>query len=146
MAFFHLLVHALFKALLFMCSGNIIHNLLDFQDIRFIGGLVVHMPVTCTFFNICNFSLCGIPFLSGFYSKDLLLEVLSMDYLNLYIYFMFFFSTGLTVSYTFRLIYYSVIGDYNFFSYGSVSDGGVIIVSRMLMIILFVVFSGSFLM
>lgn len=145
LAFFHLLTHALFKALLFICSGNIIHNLLDCQDIRFIGGLVVHIPITCSFFYICNLSLCGIPFLSGFYSKDLLLEVLTIDYLNLYIYLMFFVSTGLTVSYTFRLIYYTVVDNFNFYSLCSVREEEFIILKGILGLIFLVVFSGSFL-
>lgn len=146
LAFFHLLTHALFKALLFMCSGNYIHNFLDSQDVRDIGGLVVRIPVVCSLFNICNLSLCGIPFLSGFYSKDLLLEVLSIGYLNVYIYLIFFLSTGLTISYTFRLIYYSVFGDYNFRSFGSLGDYRGFIMGGMLPLIYFVVFSGSFLM
>nr|QLI42489.1 NADH dehydrogenase subunit 5 [Trogoderma variabile] len=146
LAFFHLLTHALFKALLFMCSGNYIHNFLDCQDIRMMGGLVIRMPVVCTLFNICNLSLCGIPFLSGFYSKDLLLEVLSMDYLNVYVYLIFFLSTGLTISYTFRLIYYTMFGDYNFMSFGSLGDYGSVMMKGMFGLIFFVVMSGSFLM
>lgn len=146
LAFFHLLTHALFKALLFMCSGNVIHNVLDCQDIRFMGNLVTRMPLTCSFFYVCNLSLCGIPFLSGFYSKDLLLEVLSIDYLNFYIYIMFFVSTGLTVSYTFRLIYYTVVGNYNFFSLSSVGDEGFIILKGIFGLIFLVIFSGSLLM
>jgi NADH-ubiquinone oxidoreductase chain 5 len=89
LAFFHLLTHALFKALLFMCSGNIIHNVGNCQDIRFIGSLVNFIPLTCVYFNICNLSLCGLPFFRGFYSKDLILEVMRMGYLNFYIYIIF---------------------------------------------------------
>lgn len=145
LAFFHLLTHALFKALLFMCSGNFIHNLLDCQDIRYLGRIVINIPLTCCFFNICNLALCGIPFLSGFYSKDLLLEVISIDYLNLFIYFLFFISTGLTVSYTFRLIYYSMVGNCNFLSFSSVNDEGYLILKGISGLIFLVIFSGSFL-
>jgi len=54
LAFFHLLIHALFKALLFICAGNIIHNLNDCQDIRYMGGLIKLIPLTCTYINLCN--------------------------------------------------------------------------------------------
>jgi NADH-ubiquinone oxidoreductase chain 5 len=113
LAFFHLLTHALFKALLFICAGAIIHNINNSQDIRTIGGLCIHIPLTTTCFNIANLALCGIPFLAGFYSKDLILEVASGSYLNIFRYFLYFFSTGLTVSYSFRLIYYTITGDFN---------------------------------
>nr|ALO77433.1 NADH deshydrogenase subunit 5 [Attagenus hottentotus] len=146
LAFFHLLTHALFKALLFMCAGMIIHNFMNCQDIRYMGGLVIYMPLTCSFFNISNLSLCGIPFLSGFYSKDLMLEVLSMNYLSLFIYLVFFISTGLTASYTFRLIYYSIIGQYNFIGLISFSESGYVMLRGMFGLIFFVVFSGSLLM
>lgn len=145
LAFFHLLTHALFKALLFMCAGCIIHNLGNCQDIRYIGGLVSQIPLTCCFFNISNFSLCGLPFLSGFYSKDLILEVLSIDYLNLFIYFVFFFSTGLTVCYSVRLRYYSLFGDFNYISLHHIRDKGLIILKGISGLILLVVFGGRLL-
>nr|ALO70777.1 NADH deshydrogenase subunit 5 [Ocypus brunnipes] len=146
LAFFHLLTHALFKATLFMCAGCIIHNLNDCQDIRFMGSLVIHMPLTCCFFNISNLSLCGLPFLSGFYSKDLILEALSMNYLNMYIYLVFFVSTGLTVSYTFRLMYYSMMGDFNFLSLNCMNEKGYIMLKGMSGLIFFVITGGSMLM
>nr|YP_010936435.1 NADH dehydrogenase subunit 5 [Agetocera filicornis]WKW54888.1 NADH dehydrogenase subunit 5 [Agetocera filicornis] len=143
LAFFHLLIHALFKALLFMCAGSIIHNMGNCQDIRYMGGLIGQLPLTCTYLNICNLSLCGLPFLSGFYSKDLIVEVLSMNYMNMYIYFIFFFSIGLTVSYSFRLTYYSLTGDFNFISFNMIQDNGLIMLKGMSGLILFVIFSGS---
>ena len=74
LAFFHLITHALFKALLFICAGTIIHIEKNNQDIRLIGNLTrIHIRTT-TFFNVANLSLCGIPFLAGFYSKDAILE------------------------------------------------------------------------
>nr|AND96446.1 NADH deshydrogenase subunit 5 [Onthophagus rorarius] len=147
LAFFHLLTHALFKALLFMCGGCMIHNLSNCQDIRFMGNLINLMPLTCAFFIISNMALCGLPFLSGFYSKDLILEIVSMNYLNIYIYLIFFISTGLTVSYTFRLIYYVIIGNYNHFSLHLISDNNnFIMLKGMSGLILFVIFGGSMLM
>nr|UZA66535.1 NADH dehydrogenase subunit 5 [Aromia bungii] len=145
LAFFHLLTHALFKALLFMCAGNIIHNLGNCQDIRFMGGLMNHMPLTCTFFNICNFSLCGLPFLSGFYSKDLIVEFMSMSWLNIYIYMIFYISVGLTVCYSFRLTYYALTGDFNYLSLTGMSETGMVMLKGMGGLITLVVFSGSML-
>nr|APX39986.1 NADH dehydrogenase subunit 5 [Cryptocephalus cynarae] len=144
LAFFHLLTHALFKALLFMCAGVIIHSFMNSQDIRYLGGLIYHMPYVVTLFNICNFSLCGLPFLSGFYSKDLIVEVMSMGYFNIFIYMIFYFSVGLTVSYSIRLMYYSLIGDYKFISLSNLVEG-VYMSKGMSLIILFTVFSGSLL-
>nr|YP_010166732.1 NADH dehydrogenase subunit 5 [Oreodytes scitulus]QRV62836.1 NADH dehydrogenase subunit 5 [Oreodytes scitulus] len=146
LAFFHLLTHAMFKALLFMCAGCIIHNLKDTQDIRFMGNLMVHMPLTCISMNISNLALCGMPFLAGFYSKDLILEFVSMGYLNMLMYFLFFFSTGLTVCYSFRLCYYSITGDFNFYSLYSLNDRGWTMLKGMMTMLLFVIFIGSILM
>jgi len=109
LTFFHLLTHAIFKSLLFLCAGSIIHNINNFQDIRYIGCLGLKIILTSIFFNIANLALCGIPFLAGFYSKDLILELVTFSNLNLFIYLLFYFSTGLTVIYSFRLIYYSII-------------------------------------
>nr|YP_010437816.1 NADH dehydrogenase subunit 5 [Neurobasis chinensis]UTB53948.1 NADH dehydrogenase subunit 5 [Neurobasis chinensis] len=112
LAFFHLLTHALFKALLFMCAGVIIHNMNDCQDIRYMGSLVDYMPFTSVCFCVSNLALCGMPFLAGFYSKDLILEVASLSYLNLVSFFLYFFSTGLTVCYTARLLFFSIFGSF----------------------------------
>nr|APX40181.1 NADH dehydrogenase subunit 5 [Cryptocephalus quadripunctatus] len=142
LAFFHLLTHALFKALLFMCAGSIIHSFSNMQDIRCLGGLINQMPYTICLFNVCNLSLCGLPFLSGFYSKDLTVEMMSMEYLNIFIYLIFYISVGLTVSYSVRLMYYSLVGDYKFVSLSSISEGNFMI-KAMSLLILFVVFSGS---
>jgi len=122
LTFFHLLTHAIFKALLFLCAGSIIHNIINRQDIRLIGGLCLRMPLTSSFFNIANLSLCGMPFLAGFYSKDLILEISCISYINSYIFFIYFFSTGLTVSYSFRLVYYSIVGVFNIFSLHPIND------------------------
>nr|ALO70274.1 NADH deshydrogenase subunit 5 [Aloconota currax] len=145
LSFFHLLSHALFKATLFMCAGCIIHSLMNCQDIRFMGSLIKQMPLTCCFFNISNLSLCGFPFLAGFYSKDLILEILSMNYLNIFIYMIFFVSTGLTVSYSFRLVYYSLIGDFNFLSLNNLSDHGSAMLKSMAGLIFLVIMGGSML-
>nr|YP_009441728.1 NADH dehydrogenase subunit 5 [Anatis ocellata]AOY39273.1 NADH dehydrogenase subunit 5 [Anatis ocellata] len=146
LAFFHLLTHALFKALLFMCAGNFIHLMGNCQDIRFMGGLINKIPLTVVYFNISNLSLCGIPFFSGFYSKDLIMEFYSMSYLSYFTYIFMFFSLGLTVSYTFRLIYYLMYSYSNFFSLNMIKENYDSMVFSMGLMFLVVVFSGSFLM
>lgn len=75
LAFFHLVIHALFKALLFLCAGVLIHGVGGSQDIRFCGGLSRTFPLIGVCINLANLSLCGLPFLSGFYSKDLIIEI-----------------------------------------------------------------------
>lgn len=145
LALFHLLTHALFKALLFICAGAIIHNYMNCQDIRFIGRLVIFIPLTCSFFIICNLALCGLPFLSGFYSKDLILEFISINIINIYIYLIYFISTGLTVSYTFRLLYYVVIGDFNYLPIFKINDLGFIILKSIVGLILLVIIGGRIL-
>lgn len=108
LSYFHLLTHAFFKALLFLCAGLIIHCIRDRQDIRHIGGVSYFLPFTSTCFVISSLSLCGAPFLSGFYSKDFILEIYRMSGLNFIMYVIFFISVGLTVSYSFRLVYYCI--------------------------------------
>nr|YP_010987363.1 NADH dehydrogenase subunit 5 [Lednia tumana]QCF39717.1 NADH dehydrogenase subunit 5 [Lednia tumana]WOL43206.1 NADH dehydrogenase subunit 5 [Lednia tumana] len=145
LAFFHLLTHALFKALLFMCAGAIIHNMKDSQDIRYMGALVINMPLTASCFNLSNLALCGTPFLAGFYSKDLILEVASLSYMNVFSFFLYFFSTGLTVCYSLRLVYYSMSGDFNTFSLHPLSDEGWVMLRGMMALSMMAVLGGSLL-
>ena len=74
LAFFHLVTHALFKALLFMCAGGVIHSMGDSQDICFMGGLSIYMPFTSSLM-VSNFALCGMPFLAGFYSGNIFYKI-----------------------------------------------------------------------
>lgn len=108
LAFFHLLTHALFKALLFLCAGAIIHNINNFQDIRYIGGFRNSIPLTSSCFNVANLALCGIPFLAGFYSKDLILELVSYSYINIISFFFFFFFDRINsmLFFTISILYY----------------------------------------
>nr|YP_011018096.1 NADH dehydrogenase subunit 5 [Bhatia longiradiata]WQH58294.1 NADH dehydrogenase subunit 5 [Bhatia longiradiata] len=116
-SYFHLLSHAMFKSLLFLCSGIIIHLMGGCQDIRMMGSICLIMPATCCCFNISNMSLCGFPFLSGFYSKDLIVECSSFCGLNLLVFFLFYLGLGLTASYSIRLFYYSVLSNFNYLKY-----------------------------
>ena len=145
LAFFHLLTHALFKALLFMCAGAIIHNIKNSQDIRDIGGLITYMPFTTSCLNVANLALCGMPFLAGFYSKDLILEIVSMSSLNWVSFFLFFFSTGLTVCYSFRLSYYSLSGEFNESSLNNLRDESFIISVSIIGLLVIAICGGSIL-
>nr|YP_009131554.1 NADH dehydrogenase subunit 5 [Pelecinus polyturator]AIW82472.1 NADH dehydrogenase subunit 5 [Pelecinus polyturator] len=106
-SFFHLVSHAMFKSLLFLCSGVIIHNLIDKQDIRLMGDLLKKMPIILVMFNISSLSLMGFPFLSGFYSKDLILELFLCKKMNFFLIMMFYLSLLFTISYSIRLMFYS---------------------------------------
>lgn len=145
LAFFHLLTHALFKALLFICAGGIIHNIKNSQDIRDMGLLIYFIPLRVACLNVANFALCGLPFLAGFYSKDLILEMVILSEINLFSFFLFFFSTGLTVCYSFRLRYYSLIGDFNFSRLNCLNDERWVIIKRILTLTVIAVFGGSLL-
>jgi len=104
---FHLFNHAFFKALLFLSMCSIIHALLDEQDIRKMGNLANYLPLTYIMVLIGSFSLLAFPFLTGFYSKDFLLEfVFAMYSINsLFIYLLGIFAAFFTAFYSFRLIY-----------------------------------------
>ena len=108
-SFFHLLTHAMFKSILFICAGVIIHNIQEWQDIRRLGILIINLPIVIIIFNCASFSLCGIPFLSGFFSKDLILEIYLIRLINKLILLILFISIGLTIIYSMRLIYYITI-------------------------------------
>nr|YP_010616531.1 NADH dehydrogenase subunit 5 [Vagrans egista]WAU48165.1 NADH dehydrogenase subunit 5 [Vagrans egista] len=145
LAFFHLLTHAMFKALLFMCAGMIIHMLSDNQDIRMMGGISFYIPLTSLCMNISNLALCGIPFLAGFYSKDLILEMVSMSNLNMLIFYLYYFSTGLTMYYTIRLLMYLMINDFNLLSIYNVYDEDYTMLKSMLILLMMSLMCGSFL-
>lgn len=120
LAFFHLLTHAFFKALLFLCAGLIIHVMNNSQDIRDIGYIIRILPYTSSCFIVSRFSLSGMPFLSGFYSRDLILEFFSIRTVNFGFYFIFMISVFFTISYRIRLIIYLIFvgsGNYVFQSY-----------------------------
>jgi len=74
LAFYHLITHAMFKALMFICAGTVIHNQGGVQDVRLIGNIWHRIPATCRALVGANIALCGYPFTAGFYSKDIIME------------------------------------------------------------------------
>merc|ERR1712107_344403 len=103
LSFFHLLSHAYFKAILFMCAGMVIHNIKDYQDIRKIRIISRIIPLIFRVMTVANLSLCGLPFLSGFYSKDMILEVMIISNINLVISILIIVATFFTVAYSCRM-------------------------------------------
>nr|YP_010261487.1 NADH dehydrogenase subunit 5 [Haltichella nipponensis]UIB40569.1 NADH dehydrogenase subunit 5 [Haltichella nipponensis] len=106
LVFFHLIIHALFKSVMFMSCGSMIHAMSGIQDIRFMGYMFNYMPLTSMILMISMFSLCGIPFFSGFYSKDQIIECSYLLSNCAYLFIFYFFSVLLTFIYSFRLFYY----------------------------------------
>ena len=105
-ALFHLVNHAFFKALLFLSAGAVLHATFDQQDQRRLGGLLAFLPFTYTAILIGSLSLMAIPFMTGFYSKDLILELAYSQYLfkGTIAYWFGSISAGLTAFYSFRLV------------------------------------------
>nr|VFU78687.1 NADH dehydrogenase subunit 5 [Proasellus cavaticus] len=143
LAMFHLLSHATFKALLFMCSGKIIHTMGDTQDIRMMGGLTSGVPVTVSFFNLANLALCGFPFLAGFYSKDLLVESLLTSGLNMMALCLIMVMVGLSSAYSVRLVFLSFVNYPSLPVVGSAGDEDTLILGAYAMLGGLAVSSGA---
>ena len=113
-AIFHLFTHAFFKALLFLGSGSVIHAFKDEQDIRNMGGVWKKLPYTYFLMIIGTLALTGFPFLSGFYSKDAIIEFAYLKNTSVgnYASSIGIFTAFLTAVYSWRLIFKTFHGDY----------------------------------
>nr|YP_009172224.1 NADH dehydrogenase subunit 5 [Cyrtarachne nagasakiensis]ALF36381.1 NADH dehydrogenase subunit 5 [Cyrtarachne nagasakiensis] len=107
MAFFHLIIHAMFKSMMFLCAGFIIHTF-NYQDMRKMGTLNVNSPLISSMFGISSLSLMGIPFMSGFFSKDPIIETILISNTFSFISTLMIFSIGLTSAYTIRMMLFTM--------------------------------------
>lgn len=110
---FHLMNHAFFKALLFLSAGSVIHAMADEQDMRKMGGILRSVPFTYTMMIIGSLSLMGCPYLTGFYSKDLIMEIAYDQNYLAFAHWLGVFSALLTAAYSLRLVYLTFIFNTN---------------------------------
>lgn len=142
LSFYHLLTHAVFKSLLFICAGIIIHLIDNNQDIRFYGKLNEFIPFTIIRFYISRLALIGFPFMAGFYSKDLIIEIIYIINLNLFIIVFIVLSIIFTVSYSLRLIYYIFFSEFKWVRLYIIKENIQINISIIILLLLRI-FGGS---
>nr|QNH92699.1 NADH dehydrogenase subunit 5 [Wolfiporia cocos] len=146
-ALFHVLNHSFFKALLFLGAGAVIHSFADQQDdVRRFGGLINFLPFTYSCMLVGSLSLIALPFLSGFYSKDLIIELAYVQYSfsGAYAFILGSISAGLTAFYSFRLITLVFLNTPNGsrISYQSTHEVNLAILIPLFILSLFSIFSG----
>ena len=142
LAFFHLISHAFFKAILFMCAGLIIHRIKDYQDIRKIGFNYLNINLSVSIMMIANIRLCGLPFLRGFYSKDLIIEIVIIKGKNIFLFLILILGTGLTVIYSCRLNFLISLNFMKTESFYNISENARLILIGILFLIPISVLGG----
>nr|AUT77307.1 NADH dehydrogenase subunit 5 [Polyrhachis dives] len=144
LAFYHLLTHAVFKSLLFMCAGIMIHLMNSNQDIRTYGKLNEFIPFTMMSFYISSLALMGFPFLTGFYSKDLIMEVLYSMNCNFFMMILSMMSIMLTIMYSLRLMFYLFFKEWGSVSLIYMKEDKLMNISMMVLMMLSIVGGSLF--
>ena len=145
-AYFHLLSHAFFKALLFLGAGSVIHSMSDEQDIKKMGGIYNRIPLTYTSMLIGSLALMGLPFFSGYFSKDLILEFiyLSDSGFKVFAFVIGIFGVFLTALYSSRLLITVFHGENNSDEkvFAHIHESPMIMVIPLIILAFFSIFFG----
>ena len=149
LALFHLINHAFYKALLFLGAGAVIHAVADNQDFRKYGGLIYYLPLTYSVMLIASLSLVAIPFMTGYYSKDLIIESSfgKSNYSSIIIYFIASIGAMFTTLYSAKVLYLTFLGNpngpiINYKKENAAHEGDIYISFPLIVLAIFSIFFG----